>query len=83
MLHVDPHSAIHRREGVKAFLDRLPGPAPHYQLNDRTPPTLSREPWPPQYSALNHKTFQPLLEPVAASNLAQRRSMKKRTSTDM
>lgn len=35
------------------------------------------------YSALNHKTCQPVLEPVAASSLAQRRSMKKLTSTDM
>ncbi|NXS22181.1 KS6A6 kinase, partial [Mystacornis crossleyi] len=35
------------------------------------------------YSALNHKTFQPVLEPVAASSLAQRRSMKKLTSTDL
>lgn len=35
------------------------------------------------YSALNNKTFQPVLEPVAASSLAQRRSMKKLTSTDL
>lgn len=35
------------------------------------------------YSALSQKTSQPVLEPVAASSLAQRRSMKKLTSTDM
>lgn len=35
------------------------------------------------YSALNHKTCKPVLEPVAASSLAQRRNMKKLTSTDM
>ncbi|MGH0170824.1 UNVERIFIED_CONTAM: hypothetical protein FKN15_059809 [Acipenser sinensis] len=35
------------------------------------------------YSALNHKTCQPVLEPVAASSLAQRRGMKKLTSTDL
>uniref|UniRef100_A0A673HVD5 Ribosomal protein S6 kinase n=1 Tax=Sinocyclocheilus rhinocerous TaxID=307959 RepID=A0A673HVD5_9TELE len=35
------------------------------------------------YSALNHKTCKPVLEPVAASSLAQRRNMKKLTSADM
>uniref|UniRef100_A0A674BYF6 non-specific serine/threonine protein kinase n=1 Tax=Salmo trutta TaxID=8032 RepID=A0A674BYF6_SALTR len=35
------------------------------------------------YSALGHKTCQPVLEPVAASSLAQRRNMKKLTSIDM
>ncbi|PIO32739.1 hypothetical protein AB205_0159890 [Aquarana catesbeiana] len=67
MLHNDPHQ------------DQLP----LYQLNRHDAPHLVKGAMAVTYSALNHKTFQPILEPVVASSLAQRRSMKKRMSTDL
>ncbi|XP_051825020.1 ribosomal protein S6 kinase alpha-6 isoform X2 [Antechinus flavipes] len=53
------------------------------EFNCNLPPSSYPGAMAATYSALNHKTFQPVLEPVAASSLAQRRSMKKLTSTDL
>uniref|UniRef100_A0A4W3HHF5 Ribosomal protein S6 kinase n=1 Tax=Callorhinchus milii TaxID=7868 RepID=A0A4W3HHF5_CALMI len=83
MLHVDPHQRFTAEQVLKhpwiACRDQLP----HFQLNRQDAPHLVKGAMAATYSALNHKTFRPVLEPVAASSLAQRRVMKKLTSTDL
>ncbi|XP_071981929.1 ribosomal protein S6 kinase alpha-6 isoform X1 [Engystomops pustulosus] len=83
MLHVDPHQRYTAEKVLKHSWITCRDQLPHYQLNRQDAPHLVKGAMAATYSALNHKTFQPVLEPVAASNLAQRRSMKKRTSTDL
>ncbi|XP_069841743.1 ribosomal protein S6 kinase alpha-6 isoform X3 [Dendropsophus ebraccatus] len=83
MLHVDPHQRYTAEKVLKHSWIACRDQLPHYQLNRQDAPHLVKGAMAATYSALNHKTFQPVLEPVAASNLAQRRSMKKRTSTDL
>ncbi|XP_067903883.1 ribosomal protein S6 kinase alpha-6 isoform X2 [Heterodontus francisci] len=83
MLHVDPHQRFTAEQVLKhpwiACRDQLP----HLQLNRQDAPHLVKGAMAATYSALNHKTLRPVLEPVAASSLAQRRVMKKLTSTDL
>ncbi|XP_067852940.1 ribosomal protein S6 kinase alpha-6 isoform X1 [Heptranchias perlo] len=83
MLHVDPHQRFTAEQVLKhpwiACRDQLP----HFQLNRQDAPHLVKGAMAATYSALNHKTHRPVLEPVAASSLAQRRVMKKLTSTDL
>ncbi|XP_059534438.1 ribosomal protein S6 kinase alpha-6 isoform X3 [Myotis daubentonii] len=83
MLHMDPHQRYTTEQVLKhswiTQRDQLPNDQPNrngtsYVIKGAVVAT---------YSALTHKTFQPVLEPVAASSLAQRRSMKKRTSTGL
>ncbi|XP_078268740.1 ribosomal protein S6 kinase alpha-6 [Rhinoraja longicauda] len=83
MLHVDPRQRFTAEQVLKhpwiACRDQLP----HFQLNRQDAPHLVKGAMAATYSALNHKTLRPVLEPVAASSLAQRRVMKKLTSTDL
>nr|KAF6492935.1 ribosomal protein S6 kinase A6 [Molossus molossus] len=83
MLHMDPHQRYTTEQVLKhswiTHRDQLPNDQPN--TND-TSYVVKRAVF-ATYSALTHKTFQPVLEPVAASSLAQRRSMKKRTSTGL
>ncbi|EPQ12066.1 Ribosomal protein S6 kinase alpha-6 [Myotis brandtii] len=83
MLHMDPHQRYTTEQVLKhswiTQRDQLPNDQPNrngtsYVIKGAVVAT---------YSALTHKTFQPVLEPVAASSLAQRRSMKKKTSTGL
>nr|XP_033802482.1 ribosomal protein S6 kinase alpha-6 isoform X4 [Geotrypetes seraphini] len=83
MLHVDPHQRYTAKQVLKHSWIACRDQLPHYQLNRHDAPHLVKGAMAATYSALNHKTFQPVLEPVAASSLAQRRSMKKLTSTDL
>ncbi|XP_038603911.1 ribosomal protein S6 kinase alpha-6 isoform X2 [Tachyglossus aculeatus] len=83
MLHVDPQQRFTAEQVLKHSWIACRDQLPHYQLNRQDAPHLVKGAMAATYSALNHKTFQPVLEPVAASSLAQRRSMKKLTSTDL
>ncbi|XP_069320466.1 ribosomal protein S6 kinase alpha-6 isoform X1 [Eulemur rufifrons] len=83
MLHMDPHQRYTTEQVLKhpwiSHRDQLSNDQP--KRNDAV--HVVKGAVVATYSALTHKTFQPLLEPVAASSLAQRRSMKKRTSTGL
>ncbi|CAK7312757.1 Ribosomal protein S6 kinase alpha-6 [Vulpes lagopus] len=83
MLHMDPHQRYTTEQVLKhswiSHRDQLLNDQPN--RNDMS--HVIKGAVVTTYSALTHKTFQPVLEPVAASNLAQRRSMKKRTSTGL
>ncbi|EHB14652.1 Ribosomal protein S6 kinase alpha-6 [Heterocephalus glaber] len=83
MLHVDPHQRYTTQQVLKhswiAHRDQLPNDQP--KSNDTS--HVVKGAVVATYSALMHETFQPILEPVAASSLAQRRCMKKRTSTGL
>ncbi|MGH0138968.1 UNVERIFIED_CONTAM: hypothetical protein FKN15_000209 [Acipenser sinensis] len=83
MLHVDPHQRYTAAQVLKHSWIACRDQLPHYQLNRHDAPHLVKGAMAATYSALNHKTCQPVLEPVAASSLAQRRGMKKLTSTDL
>uniref|UniRef100_A0AAR2IGJ2 non-specific serine/threonine protein kinase n=1 Tax=Pygocentrus nattereri TaxID=42514 RepID=A0AAR2IGJ2_PYGNA len=83
MLHVDPHQRYSAEQVLKHSWIACRDQLPHFQLTRHDAPHLVKGAMAATYSALNHKTCQPVLEPVAASSLAQRRSMKKLTSTDM
>uniref|UniRef100_A0A2D4NRR2 Protein kinase domain-containing protein n=2 Tax=Micrurus TaxID=8634 RepID=A0A2D4NRR2_MICSU len=83
MLHVDPHQRYTAEQVLKHSWIACRDQLPYYQLNRQDAPHLVKGAMAATYSALNNKTFQPVLEPVAASSLAQRRSMKKLTSTDL
>ncbi|XP_029141621.1 ribosomal protein S6 kinase alpha-6 [Protobothrops mucrosquamatus] len=83
MLHVDPHQRYTAEQVLKHSWIACRDQLPHYQLNRQDAPHLVKGAMAATYSALNNQTFQPVLEPVAASSLAQRRSMKKLTSTDL
>ncbi|XP_069469022.1 ribosomal protein S6 kinase alpha-6 [Ambystoma mexicanum] len=83
MLHVDPHQRYTAEQVLKHTWIACRDQLPHYQLTRQDAPHLVKGAMAATYSALNNKTFQPVLEPVAASGLAQRRSMKKLTSTDL
>ncbi|XP_061033688.1 ribosomal protein S6 kinase alpha-6 isoform X3 [Eubalaena glacialis] len=83
MLHMDPQQRYTTEQVLKhswiTHRDQLPNDQPN--RNDTS--HVVKGAVVATYSALTHKTFQPVLEPVAASSLAQRRSMKKRTSTGL
>nr|XP_044996744.1 ribosomal protein S6 kinase alpha-6 isoform X1 [Jaculus jaculus] len=83
MLHVDPHQRYTTEQVLKhswiTHRDQLLNDQP--KRNDASHVVTGAEV--ETYSVVTQKTFQPILEPVAASSLAQRRSMKKRTSTGL
>uniref|UniRef100_A0A7N5KTN2 non-specific serine/threonine protein kinase n=1 Tax=Ailuropoda melanoleuca TaxID=9646 RepID=A0A7N5KTN2_AILME len=83
MLHMDPHQRYTTEQVLKhswiTHRDQLLNDQPN--RNDTS--HVIKGAVVTTCSALTHRTFQPVLEPVAASNLAQRRSMKKRTSTGL
>ncbi|XP_041051529.1 ribosomal protein S6 kinase alpha-6 isoform X2 [Carcharodon carcharias] len=83
MLHVDPHQRFTAEQVLKHPWITCRDQLPHFQLNRQDAPHLVKGAMAATYSALNHKTLRPVLEPVAASSLAQRRVMKKLTSTDL
>uniref|UniRef100_A0A7N6FIM4 non-specific serine/threonine protein kinase n=1 Tax=Anabas testudineus TaxID=64144 RepID=A0A7N6FIM4_ANATE len=83
MLHVDPHQRYTAEQVLKHSWITCRDTLPHFQLTRHEAPHLVKGAMAATYSALSQKTSQPVLEPVAASSLAQRRSMKKLTSTDM
>ncbi|XP_053518411.1 ribosomal protein S6 kinase alpha-6 isoform X4 [Artibeus jamaicensis] len=83
MLHMDPHQRYTTEQVLKhswiTHRDQLASDQP--DRNDTS--HVVKGAVVATYSALTRKTFQPVLEPVAASSLAQRRSMKKHTSTGL
>ncbi|XP_045020477.1 ribosomal protein S6 kinase alpha-6 isoform X6 [Bubalus bubalis] len=83
MLHMDPQQRYTTEQVLKhswiTHRDQLPDDQPSINGSSH----VVKGAVVATYSALTHKTFQPVLEPVAASSLAQRRSMKKRTSTGL
>uniref|UniRef100_A0A8C6KR50 Ribosomal protein S6 kinase n=1 Tax=Nothobranchius furzeri TaxID=105023 RepID=A0A8C6KR50_NOTFU len=83
MLHVDPHQRYTAEQVLKHSWITCKDALPHFQLTRHDAPHLVKGAMAATYSALSQKTSQPVLEPVAASSLAQRRSMKKLTSTDL
>ncbi|XP_064413320.1 ribosomal protein S6 kinase alpha-3 isoform X4 [Latimeria chalumnae] len=81
MLHVDPHqrltAALVLRHSWIVHRDKLP----QFQLNRQDAPHLVKGAMAATYSALNRNPLTPVLEPVGCSTLAQRRGVKKLTST--
>uniref|UniRef100_A0A671X2C5 non-specific serine/threonine protein kinase n=1 Tax=Sparus aurata TaxID=8175 RepID=A0A671X2C5_SPAAU len=80
MLHVDPHRRLTAGQVLRhpwvTHRDQLP----KYTLNRQDAPHLVKGAMAATYSALN-RNVPPILEPVGCSTLAQRRGMKKITST--
>ncbi|XP_075377497.1 ribosomal protein S6 kinase alpha-3 isoform X1 [Mycteria americana] len=80
MLHVDPHQRLTAAQVLShpwiVHCDQLP----QYQLNRQDAPHLVKGAMAATYSALN-RNQSPVLEPVGRSTLAQRRGIKKITST--
>ncbi|KAM9577852.1 ribosomal protein S6 kinase alpha-3 isoform 3-T5 [Trichechus inunguis] len=80
MLHVDPHQRLTAAHVLRhpwiVHWDQLP----QYQLNRQDAPHLVKGAMAATYSALN-RNQSPVLEPVGRSTLAQRRGIKKITST--
>ncbi|XP_030624528.1 ribosomal protein S6 kinase alpha-3 isoform X3 [Chanos chanos] len=80
MLHVDPHQRLTAAQVLRhpwiVHKDQLP----KYQLNRQDAPHLVKGAMAATYSALN-RNVPPVLEPVGCSTLAQRRGVKKLTST--
>ncbi|XP_051969716.1 ribosomal protein S6 kinase alpha-3 isoform X2 [Xyrauchen texanus] len=80
MLHVDPHQRLTAAQVLRhpwiIHKDQLP----KYQLNRHDAPHLVKGAMAATYSALN-RNVPPVLEPVGCSILAQRRGVKKLTST--
>ncbi|XP_039540963.1 ribosomal protein S6 kinase alpha-3 isoform X3 [Pimephales promelas] len=80
MLHVDPHQRLTAAQVLRhpwiVHKDQLP----KYQLNRHDAPHLVKGAMAATYSALN-RSVPPVLEPVGCSILAQRRGVKKLTST--
>ncbi|XP_023689926.1 ribosomal protein S6 kinase alpha-6 isoform X2 [Paramormyrops kingsleyae] len=83
MLHMDPHQRYSAEQVLKHPWITCRDQLPHFQLTRHDAPHLVKGAMAATYSALSHKASQPVLEPVAASSLAQRRTMKKVTSNDM
>ncbi|XP_077616091.1 ribosomal protein S6 kinase alpha-6, partial [Crocuta crocuta] len=83
MLHMDPHQRYTTEQVLKHSWITHRNQLLNDQPNRNDTSHVIKGAVVTTYSALTHKTFQPVLEPVAASNLAQRRSMKKRTSTGL
>uniref|UniRef100_A0A669DI61 non-specific serine/threonine protein kinase n=1 Tax=Oreochromis niloticus TaxID=8128 RepID=A0A669DI61_ORENI len=80
MLHVDPHQRLTAGQVLRhpwvTHRDQLP----KYTLNRQDAPHLVKGAMAATYSALN-RNVPPVLEPVGCSTLAQRRGLKKITST--
>lgn len=83
MLHMDPHQRYTTEQVLKHSWITQRDQLPNDQPNRNDTSCVFKGTVVATYSVLTHKTFQPVLEPVAASSLAQRRSMKKRTSTGL
>ncbi|XP_041439981.1 ribosomal protein S6 kinase alpha-3-like isoform X1 [Xenopus laevis] len=81
MLHVDPQQRLTAAQVLKhpwiVHCDQLP----QFQLNRQDAPHLVKGAMAATYSALNLNPLSPVLEPVGRSTLAQRRGIKKITST--
>ncbi|XP_042570844.1 ribosomal protein S6 kinase alpha-3 [Cyprinus carpio] len=80
MLHVDPHQRLTAAQVLKHPWILHKDHLPKYQLNRHDAPHLVKGAMAATYSALN-RNVPPMLEPVGCSILAQRRGVKKLTST--
>lgn len=82
MLHMDPHQRYTAEQVLKHPWITQREQLPRHQPNSDEPP---QEAVAAPYSVLarNPNRHHPILEPVTASRLAQRRNMKKRTSTGL
>ncbi|XP_057178271.1 ribosomal protein S6 kinase alpha-3 isoform X2 [Triplophysa rosa] len=80
MLHVDPHQRLTAAQVLRHPWIVHKELLPKYQLNRQDAPHLVKGAMAATYSALN-RNIPPVLEPVGCSILAQRRGVKKLTST--
>ncbi|XP_054978969.1 ribosomal protein S6 kinase alpha-6 isoform X3 [Sorex araneus] len=83
MLHVDPHQRYTTEQILKHSWITHREHVSNYQSKKNDTSHVIKGAVVAAYSALTQKTSQPILEPVAASSLAQRRSMKKQASTGL
>ncbi|XP_029390222.1 ribosomal protein S6 kinase alpha-6 [Mus pahari] len=82
MLHMDPHQRYTAEQVLKHPWITQREQLPHHQPNsDEHPQEAVAAPY--SVLARNPNRHHPILEPVTASRLAQRRNMKKRTSTGL
>ncbi|XP_056313675.1 ribosomal protein S6 kinase alpha-1 isoform X1 [Danio aesculapii] len=80
MLHVDPHKRLTAAQVLRHPWIINKDQLPKYQLNRQDAPHLVKGAMAATYSALN-RNVSPVLDPVGCSTLAQRRGLKKLTST--
>uniref|UniRef100_A0A8C1M9S9 non-specific serine/threonine protein kinase n=1 Tax=Cyprinus carpio TaxID=7962 RepID=A0A8C1M9S9_CYPCA len=80
MLHVDPHKRLTAAQVLRHPWIVNKDQLPKYQLNRHDAPHLVKGAMAATYSALN-RNVSPVLESVGCSTLAQRRGVKKLTST--
>ncbi|RXN32071.1 ribosomal S6 kinase alpha-3-like protein [Labeo rohita] len=80
MLHVDPHKRLTAAQVLRHPWIVNKDQLPKYQLNRQDAPHIVKGAMAATYSALN-RNVSPVLEPVGCSTLAQRRGVKKLTST--
>uniref|UniRef100_A0A4W5P2K7 non-specific serine/threonine protein kinase n=1 Tax=Hucho hucho TaxID=62062 RepID=A0A4W5P2K7_9TELE len=80
MLHVDPHQRLTAAQVLRHPWILHKDQLPKYQLNRHDAPHLVKGAMAATYSALNMHV-PPVLDPVGRSSLAQRRGVKKLTST--
>ncbi|CAL8313184.1 unnamed protein product [Merluccius merluccius] len=80
MLHVDPHQRLTAGQVLRQPWVVHREQLPRYTLNRQDAPHLVKGAMAATYSALN-RNVSPVLEPVGCSTLAQRRGLKKLTST--
>ncbi|KAK6305581.1 ribosomal protein S6 kinase alpha-3 isoform X2 [Coregonus clupeaformis] len=80
MLHVDPHQRLTAAQVLQHPWILHKDQLPKYQLNRHDAPHLVKGAMAATYSALNMHVL-PVLDPVGRSSLAQRRGVKKLTST--
>ncbi|KAJ7996725.1 hypothetical protein DPEC_G00240010 [Dallia pectoralis] len=80
MLHVDPHKRLTAAQVLRHPWIVNKDQLPKYQLNRQDAPHLVKGAMEATYSALNMH-LPPVLDPVGRSSLAQRRGVKKLTST--
>uniref|UniRef100_A0A671N0X2 non-specific serine/threonine protein kinase n=1 Tax=Sinocyclocheilus anshuiensis TaxID=1608454 RepID=A0A671N0X2_9TELE len=80
MLHVDPHKRLTAAQVLRHPWIVNKDQLPKYQLNRHDAPHLVKGAMAATYSALN-RNVSAVLEPVGCSTLAQRRGVKKLTST--
>uniref|UniRef100_A0A4W3I9N1 non-specific serine/threonine protein kinase n=1 Tax=Callorhinchus milii TaxID=7868 RepID=A0A4W3I9N1_CALMI len=81
MLHVDPHRRLTTAQVLQHPWIVLRDKLPQFHLNRQDAPHLVKGAMAATYSALSHSPLQPVLDPVGSSYLAQRRGVKKLTST--
>ncbi|XP_048867087.1 ribosomal protein S6 kinase alpha-3-like isoform X1 [Brienomyrus brachyistius] len=80
MLHVDPHQRLTAAQVLRHPWIVQKDQLPKYQLRRQDAPHLVKGAMAATYSALN-RNVPPVLEPVGSSTIAQRRGIKKLTST--